>query len=60
MKPHFSFSRLDCAFLVANLLSFGAGLVLLAFKGANGPLVLLTVGAGFAAVGKLSASYQRS
>ena len=60
MKQHFQLTRLDCALLVANLLAFGACLVLIALKGANGPLVFLTVGAGLAAAAKLGMAYHRA
>jgi hypothetical protein len=59
MKPHFQLTRLDCAFLVTNLLAFGACLVLMALKGPNGPLIFLTLGAGLAALAKLGKAYCR-
>lgn len=60
MKHYFQLTRLDCALLVANLLAFGALLVLIALKGANGPLVFLAVGAGLAATAKLGQAYLRA
>jgi hypothetical protein len=60
MKKQFQLTRLDCALLVTNLLALGACLVLIALKGANGPLVFLTVGTGLAAAAKLGMAYHRA
>jgi hypothetical protein len=60
MKQHFHFSRLDCILLVGHLVTFGGCLVLLILKGANVPIVLLTLGAALGVIAKLGSSYRRS
>jgi hypothetical protein len=50
---HLRLSTLDLALLLVNVLALGGLLVLMAVRGADVPVVLLAVGAGGMAIGKL-------
>jgi len=60
MKTKFQFSRWDMALLITNTVVFGGCLVLLLLGRANGPLVVLTIGALGMLLGKLGRAYYRA
>ena len=60
MKPHFHLSRPDCLLLISQLVVTGICIAVMALRGPEVPVVIVTLGAVLGAVAKLGMAWHRA